>query len=257
MTPGGRDLFSVSGRNALVVGGTRGIGRAIAWRLAEAGARVVANHVRDQAAAAELVRDATAAGLTLEALRADVTLAKGIASVVECVAARLDPLSILVFAASTGVHKSLDALTMRHWDWTFALNARAFFELLRRLSPRMPSGSSVVALSSEGAVRAVPYYALVGASKGALESLARHAAAELAPRGIRVNILSPGAVLTDAWKVLPDSEPRLAESARRSMLGRLTTLEEVAWAAQFLCSEAASGLAGHTLVVDGGARLRG
>ena len=72
-----------------------------------------------------------------------------------------------------------------------------------------------------------------------------------------MNILSPGTVLTDAWKVLPDSEQRLAEAARRSMLGRLNTLEEVAWAAQFLCSDAAGGLVGHTLVVDGGARLRG
>jgi enoyl-[acyl-carrier protein] reductase III len=121
----------------------------------------------------------------------------------------------------------------------------------------MPFGSSIVAVSSGGATRAVSHYTLVGASKGALESLARHFAAELAPKGIRVNILSPGTVLTDAWKVLPDSEPRLADAARRSLLGRLTTLEEVAWAAQFLCSDAASGLVGHTLVVDGGARIRG
>jgi enoyl-[acyl-carrier protein] reductase III len=146
---------------------------------------------------------------------------------------------------------------MRHWDWTFALNARAFFELLQCLVPRMLAGSSIVAVSSEGAVRAVHQYTLVGASKGALESLARHVAAELGTRGIRVNVLSPGSVPTDTWKVLPDSERRLTEAARRSMLGRLTTLEEVAWAAQFLCSDAAGGVAGHTLVVDGGARLRG
>jgi enoyl-[acyl-carrier protein] reductase III len=121
----------------------------------------------------------------------------------------------------------------------------------------MPSGSSIVAVSSEGATHAVSHYSLVGASKGALESLARHTAAELAPKGIRVNILSPGTVLTDAWKVLPDAESRLAEASRRSFLGRLTTLEEVASAAQFLCSDASSGLVGHTLVVDGGARMRG
>ena len=92
------------------------------------------------------------------------------------------PISILVFAAATGVHKTLDQLTTRHLDWTFGLNVRAFFELVQRLSPRMPSGSSIVAISSEGAVRAVAQCALVGASKGALESLARHMAAELAPR---------------------------------------------------------------------------
>jgi NAD(P)-dependent dehydrogenase (short-subunit alcohol dehydrogenase family) len=148
-------------------------------------------------------------------------------------------------------------LSTRHFDWTFGLNVRAFFELVQRLSPRLPAGSSIVAISSEGAVRAVPHYSLVGASKGALESLVRHMAAELAPRGIRVNVLSPGTVFTDSWKVLPDAEARLAEACRRSFLGRLTTAEEVAWSVQFLCSEAASGLVGHTLVVDGGARLRG
>jgi len=92
----------------------------------------------------------------------------------------------------------------------------------------------------------------VGASKGGLEALARHFAAELAPRGIRVNILTAGAVLTDAWKAMPDSEARLLETVRRTPAGRLATAEEVAYGAQFLCSEAAAGMIGHTLVIDGG-----
>lgn len=251
------DSFSVRGRNALVVGGTRGIGRAIAWRLASGGARVWANYVRDNSRAEQLAQEASNAGLTLDVVRADVTSAKGIDALADLVRGVTGSAWILVFAAATGVHKSLDQLTTRHFDWTFALNVRAFFELVQRVTPAMPFGSSIVAVSSGGATRAVSHYTLVGASKGALESLARHFAAELAPKGIRVNILSPGTVLTDAWKVLPDSEPRLADAARRSLLGRLTTLEEVAWAAQFLCSDAASGLVGHTLVVDGGARIRG
>ena len=250
------NLFSVSGKNALVVGGTRGIGRAIAWRLAHAEARVVANYVRDERSATQLADEARQAGLSLDVVRADVTTTKGIEQLIDAASART-PISILVFAAATGVHKTLEQLTTRHLDWTFGLNVRAFFELVQRLSPRMPSGSSIVAVSSEGAVRAVAQYALVGASKGALESLARHLAAELAPQGIRVNVLSPGTVLTDAWKVLPDADARLAEAGRRSFLGRLTTAEEVAWAAQFLCSDAASGVVGHTLVVDGGTRTRG
>ena len=114
-----------------------------------------------------------------------------------------------------------------------------------------------MAPDDDGAVRALPYYTLVGSSKGALESLVRHMAAELAPRQIRVNAISPGTVLTDAWKVLPDREQRLAEATRRSPTGRLVTLDEVATAAQFLCSDAAAGVNGHTLVVDGGARIVG
>lgn len=249
------DLFSVTGKRALVVGGTRGIGRAIALRLAQQGARVLANYVRDQTAAESLAREAASDGLAIETLQADVTQPTGVSRLVEAVTQRLDRLSILVFAAATGVHRPVEELTLRHFDWTFALNARAFFELVRRLLPCFESPASVVAVSSEGAVRAVQHYTVVGASKGALESMVRHFAAELAPRGIRVNALAPGTVLTDAWKVLPDAEKRLAEAARRNPRGRLNTLEEVAWAAQFLCSEAASGIAGHTLVVDGGARI--
>lgn len=249
--------FSVAGKRALVVGGTRGIGRAIAWRLAAGGARVTANYVRDDSAAQSLGQAAADVGFALEVLRADVTSAKGIARVGEVVRDRLSPLSSFVFAAATGVHRPLEQLTVRHYDWTFGLNVRAFFELMQVLLPCFEPGASVVVLSSEGAVRAVPDYTLVGASKGALESLVRHLAVDLAPRGIRVNALSPGTVLTEAWNVLPKAEQRLEEARRRSPRGRLTTAEEVAWVAQFLCSEAAGGIVGQTLVVDGGTRVVG
>jgi enoyl-[acyl-carrier protein] reductase III len=104
-------------------------------------------------------------------------------------------------------------------------------------------------------LRALPSYTLVGASKGGLEAMARHLAAELAPRGIRVNILTAGAVLTDAWKAMPNSEERIAETIKRTPAGRLATAEDVALSAQFLCSEAAAGIIGQTLVVDGGAGI--
>jgi NAD(P)-dependent dehydrogenase (short-subunit alcohol dehydrogenase family) len=247
--------FSVAGQRALIVGGTRGIGRAIALQLARQGARVLANYVRDQAAAEYLKREAVAAELDLDVFQADVTQPKGLDHLIETVPNRFSRLSILVFAAATGVHHPVEKLSLRHFDWTFALNVRAFFELVRRLLPWFDQPASVVAISSEGAMRAVPQYSLVGASKGALESMVRHFAVELAPRGIRVNTLAPGTVHTDAWKVLPDAERRLAEATRRTPRGRLNTLEEVAWAAQFLCSEAAAGIAGHTMVVDGGARI--
>ena len=146
-----------------------------------------------------------------------------------------------------------EELTERHFDWTFNLNVRTFFRLIKLLLPRFTQGSTVVAISSWGALRALPSYSLVGSSKGALEALARHLAVELAPRGIRVNILTAGAVLTDAWKAMPNSEDRIAETTRRTPAGRLVTAEEVAYAAQFLCSDASAGIIGHTLVIDGGA----
>ena len=148
MTKTQSDLFSVRDRTALVVGGTRGIGRAIAWRLAEAGAYVVATYVRQEAEAQRLTREAAAIGLSVEVVRADVTTSKGMDLLLE--GSWVESTSIVIFATATGVHKPLDDLTLRHWDWTFNLNARAFFELVRRIGPRMRRGSSIVALSSEG-----------------------------------------------------------------------------------------------------------
>ena len=251
------DLFSLKGRRVLVTGGTRGVGRAISLQFARAGASVIANYVRDSGAAEKLKADAAAEGCSIEPCRADLTTGKGLEQLMEFLGGRFSTVSGLVHCAATGVHRAFPELTLRHFDWTYALNVRAFFELVQRLLPRFETGASILAISSDGAVRAIPYYTLVGSSKGALESMVRHLAVELAPRGIRVNAISPGTVMTDAWEILPNREQRLADAIRRSPSGRLVTLDEVASAAQFLCSAAAGGIIGQTLVVDGGARIVG
>jgi enoyl-[acyl-carrier protein] reductase III len=251
------DLFSLSGKRFLVTGGTRGIGRAVSVRFARAGASIIANYVRDENSAQSLLEEAGNERLLVTVCRADITSKKGLERLEETLGDPEIKLSGMVFASATGVHGQIDELTTRHFDWTFSLNVRAFFEVMKLLLPRFEKGSSIVVLSSEGAVHAMPCYSLVGSSKGAIESLSRHFAAELAPKGIRVNILSPGTILTDAWEKMPDKEQRLNETIRKTPTGRLCTLDEVAWAAQFLCSEASSGIVGHTMVVDGGARIVG
>jgi enoyl-[acyl-carrier protein] reductase III len=248
-------LFALTGKRVLVTGGTRGIGRAISAQLARAGANVVANYARDDEAAKTLKKEVTDSGALLEICRADVSTPDGTARLVEALGPA--PVSAFVHCAATGVHGPLVGLTLRHWDFTFAVNTRAFFDLVKALVPRLQPGASIVALSSEGAVHAFPNYGLVGASKGALEALCRHLAIELAPRGIRVNVLSPGTVLTGALDAFPDKEARMREAIARSPRRELTKVEEVAYAAHFLCSDASVGLNGHTLVVDGGQRIQG
>ncbi len=251
-TVGEAEGFSLSGKTILVAGGTRGIGKAISLRFARAGATVVANYLRNEQAAQDLKAIAAEEGLPISLCRADLTSERGLEQVDHFLQERAPQLSGLVYCAATGIHRPLDELTERHFDWTFNLNVRAFFRLIKLTKARLSRGSSVVAVSSWGASRVLPYYSLIGSSKGALESLARHLAVELAPVGIRVNILTAGVVLTDAWKAMPNSEARIAETIRRTPTGRLVTAEEVAYGAQFLCSDAASGMVGHTLVLDGG-----
>lgn len=251
-----KDIFALSGR-ILVTGGTRGIGRAISLRFARAGASVTANFVRDRRAADELKAIADTEGLRIQLCRADLTSNEGLEQIEKAIDSQSEPFRGLVHCAATGVHRSLPELTLRHFDWTFSLNVRAFFEVTRRLLSRFTEPSSILAVSSMGGTHALPYYSLVGSSKGALEALARHLAVELAPRRIRVNIVVPGTVETDVWKVLPNGPERVTTAIERTPIHRLVSAEEIAWTAQFLFSEAASGIVGQAVVVDGGAGIVG
>ena len=249
--------FSLENKSFFIAGGTRGLGRAISLRFTRAGGRVVAGYVRDERSAQTLEEEAGTESLRLSTCRADLTSPKGLAKLDEFIGAELESLSGLVYCAATGVHRPFEELNGRHFDWTFSLNVKAFFELTKLILPRFRMPAAVVAVSSQGARQVVPCYSLVGASKGALESLARHLAVELGPKGVRINVLSPGPVRTEAWDVMPDADKRLADSTRRSPIGRLVSPEEVARAAQFLCSDAAEGIIGQTLVIDGGLGLVG
>lgn len=241
----------------LVTGGTRGIGRAVSVHFARAGARVIAGYLRDEAAALEVRSLAQQQGLPILLCRSDLTSAQGLTRMVEAVQAAGGRLAGIVHCAATGTHKPVASLTGRHLDWTMALNVRALLELVTALLPHFEPPASLLALSSMGSVRALPNYAAVAASKGALEALIRHMAMELAPRGIRANVLRPGAIETDAWKSIPEAKAHLADAARRSPLRRLATVDEVALCARFLCSQAASAINGQSLTVDGGTSILG
>jgi enoyl-[acyl-carrier protein] reductase III len=239
--------MTFEGASVLVTGGSRGIGKAIALRLASLGAaRVAVGYMRGD-------RPAEEAAAELRALGAEPTLVRGnVAStrVAEEVAA-LGPLDVLVHAAATGVIKPALETEDKHWDWTLSANARALLSLTRAAAPAMPEGSSIVAISSLGSVRVLDNYSLVGASKAALEALVRYLAVELAPRGIRVNAVSAGVVETGALEHFPNKDAML-EMGVRNPVGRLVSPEDVAGVVAFLCSPDADMIRGQVVVIDGG-----
>ena len=235
--------------NVFVSGGSRGIGRAIALRLARDGAkRVAIGYFRSDSAAERTGED-------LRALGAEPTLVRGnIGSerVLEEVHA-LGPLDVLVHNAASGVSVGALEASAKHWDWTLNTNARALLQLAQVAAPHMPGGSSIVAISSLGAQRVLGNYTLVGTSKAALEALVRYLAVELAPR-VRVNAVSAGVVATDALEHFPNREEMVA-AGRANPVGRIVTAEDVAGAVVFLCSPDAEMVRGQTVVVDGGFSL--
>ena len=242
-----------TGRKALVTGGSRGIGRAIAIRLAEAGCDVGINYLRNRQPAAETAAAVEALGHKVLLFKGNVANVDSHGALFERLQEELGGLDVLVSNAASGVIRPAMDLTHRHWTWTMDINAGALLSLAQHAVGLMDDGGgSIVAVSSIGAVRAIPNYAAVGASKAALESLVRHLAVELAPRGVRVNAISAGVVDTDALKHFPNRDQLLEESARRTPAGRLTEPQDVADAVLFLSSSLASMIVGQTVTVDGG-----
>lgn len=248
----GRDL---DGRVALVTGGTRGIGRAIAGALARRGANVVVAYLRNRTAADEAVSHLEGEGVKAVAIRAHVGDEKQIDKLFSQIEETFGRLDVFVSNAATGVIKPVSELDERAWRWTMDANARAFFLGTLRARPLMRDGGSVIALSSGGATRVLPGYAVVGTSKASIEALVRYFGVELAPDGIRVNAVSPGVVDTDALRHFPMRDAMLTEARAKTPAGRLVEPDDVAGAVDFLTSDAASMITGHTLVIDGGASL--
>jgi enoyl-[acyl-carrier protein] reductase III len=239
------------GASVLVTGGTRGIGRAIALRLARDGAgRIALGYLRNDRAAEEAAELVRAEGAEPLLVRGNVSSHR----VVEEIRG-LGPLDAIVHNAATGVIRPALEAEPKHWDWTLNANARALLGIAQAAAPSMPQGSAIVALSSLGSVRVLDNYVLVGVSKAALEALVRYLGVELAPRGIRVNAVSGGVVDTGALEHFPNRDEMLRAAHERTPAGRMVEADDLAGAVAFLCSDDAAMICGQTLVVDGGFSL--
>ncbi|HQZ70925.1 MAG TPA: 3-oxoacyl-[acyl-carrier-protein] reductase [Anaerolineae bacterium] len=242
----------MSGKVALVTGSSRGIGRAIALRLAADGCQVVVNYRAGADAAAEVVGSIEAAGGTAIAVQADVTDAAAVESLIGQTLERFGRLDVLVNNA--GVTR--DGLLMRmkdeDWDMVIATNLRSVFLASRAvLRPMMRQrGGRIVSITSISGLSGNAGQCNYAAAKAGIVGFTRSLAKEAGARGITVNAVAPGYVPTDLTSDLPQT--LLDEAVKATPLGRLGTAEDIAAAVSFLASDDAAFITGQVLRVDGG-----
>ncbi len=248
-------MANLSGKTALVTGASRGIGRATALALAEAGAQVVVHYSRGAKEAEAVVAEIRKAGGRADAVAADLAAPGGAhllaKKVREIVGDRLD---ILVPNAGVAKNATIEETTVEDFDNLFAVNVRAPFFLVQQLLPILQNGSSIILLSSLAAHAAVGNLPAYAATKGAVDAMVKHFAASLGPRGIRVNAIAPGVINTDM------SSFARTDAGRDFTLGiqalqRVAGPEDVGPVVAFLASDDARWITGDTVRVDGGSKL--
>jgi 3-oxoacyl-[acyl-carrier protein] reductase len=242
-------------QHALVTGGSRGIGRAAALALAAAGAHVLVHYGASADDARSVVEQIRAKGGKAEAVGADLAQTDGPAKLAAAVRQIVgDRLDILVANAGISRAKTIEETSIEDFDALFAVNVRAPYFLVQQLLPILAEGSSIIFTSSLAARAAVGNLSAYAATKGAIDTLVKHFAFILGPRGIRVNAVAPGVVETD-MSSFAKTEAGKEFTLGMQALKRIAQPDDIAGAIAFLASDAGRWVNGDTLRVDGGAKL--
>jgi 3-oxoacyl-[acyl-carrier protein] reductase len=248
-------MSTLSGKTALVTGASRGIGRASALALAKAGAQVLVHYSSGEKEADAVVTEIRKDGGRAERVGADLRQADGPHILAKRVRAIVgDRLDILVANAGISKAASVEDTKVEDFDNLFAVNVRAPFFLVQQLLPALCKGSNIIFTSSLAARASVGTLSAYGATKGAIDTLVKHFASALGPRGIRVNAVAPGVVETDM------SNFTRTEAGRDATLGmqalkRVAQPDDIGAVVAFLASDDARWITGDSIHVDGGSKL--
>jgi 3-oxoacyl-[acyl-carrier protein] reductase len=245
-------MATLHGKVALVTGASRGIGAAIAQRLAADGAKVVVNYSKSEGPAERVVTAITKAGGEAIAIKADVSKPDEIPGLFTEVKKAFGRLDILVNNAGIMERGPITEVTAEHIDKQFAINVRGLLLCTVEGLKLLPKGGCIINTSSNITGMAIPGATVYTATKGAIDMITQVLATELGPMGIRVNAICPGATDTDMNAGMSESEKKQME--KQTALGRLGTAKDIADAAAFLASDDARWVTGQRLVASGGLR---
>ncbi|HJQ26191.1 MAG TPA: SDR family NAD(P)-dependent oxidoreductase [Blastocatellia bacterium] len=253
-------MINLTGKVALITGASRGIGAATALMLARAGARgIVVNYRRDRAAAAAVAAACQAAGAAVLVHRADVSRVRAVNRMIDATVARFGALDILVANAGIWKAAAIDHMTEAEWAETIDQNLKSIYACCHGAARVMigQRRGTMILISSTAGQRGEAFHSHYAATKGAIISMTKSLAAELGPRGITVNCVAPGWVVTDmAASALNDPRER-RKIKQLNPLGRPATAEEIAGPVLFLASDLAAHINGEILNVNGGSVLCG
>ena len=247
--------LSLQGKKGLILGIAND--HSIAWGCARAahllGADIVATCLNDKA---RTYVEPLTKPLGIYLVNCDVENPQALSELVDTAIGHLGHLDFVIhsiaWAPLEDLHAKVVDTSSAGFSRAMEVSCHSFASLAKLCAPHMPQGGSLITMSYLGANEVVPHYGLMGPVKAALESLVRYMAMELGPQGLRVHAVSPGPIRTRAASGIESFETLIEQNVKRSPLGRLVTLDEIAHLATFLCADASSGMTGQTIYVDAG-----
>ncbi len=244
-------MKSLADKVAIVTGASRGIGRAIALKLAENGASVVVNYTGNAEKAQEVVTEIEKQGIKSLAIQGDIGKIADIERLFDQTIEHFGEVNILVNNAGTIFYKPITEVTEEDFDKIFATNVKGTYFACQQAAKRMANGGRIINFSSTTTVMMLPSYSAYVATKGAVEQITRVVAKELGSKGITVNVISPGPTDTELFRQ-GKTEEQINHFAQVAALGRLGEVEDIASVVAFIASEEARWITGQNIRVNGG-----